>query len=85
MYLRHILQKGLTMFQKTAVRVTLIGLLLVAGTLVVLTAWSPRLGKAANHSGAAEVVKEDCESQLKEQGEFLIWETLNRTLNIAIH
>jgi len=73
------------MFRKTFVRVTLIGCLLMAGTLIMLAAWAPKLSKFANGCEAAGVVKGECESQLKEQGEFLIWETLNRTLNIALH
>lgn len=73
------------MFRKTFVRVTLVGCLLMAGTLIMLAAWAPKLSKVANTCEAAGVVKEECESQLKEQGEFLIWETLNRTLNIALH
>ncbi|MBO9635511.1 MAG: hypothetical protein J7578_20575 [Chitinophagaceae bacterium] len=73
------------MFRKTIVRVTLAGLLLVAGTLMVMAAWAPRIDKSASNCEASKVVKEQCESQIKEQGEFLIWETLNRALNIAIH
>jgi hypothetical protein len=85
MYLRPILQKRPTMFRKTFVRVTLVGMLLMAGTLIMLAAWAPKLRQPANDCDAAGVVKEGCESQVKEQGEFLIWETLNRTLNIALH
>jgi len=74
------------MFRKTVVRVTLIGMLLVAGTLIVLAAWAPKYSAGADECEAAKgVVKEQCEQQAKEQGEFLIWETLNRTLNISVH
>lgn len=74
------------MFRKSFVRVTLVGVLLMAGTLIMLAAWAPKLSKVANKGDAATgVVKEQCDQQLKEQGEFLIWETLNRTLNIALH
>ena len=74
------------MFRKTLVRVTLIGVLLVSGTLIMLAAWAPGSGNKANDCGEATgLVKEECEQRAKEQGEFLLWEALNRTLNIAIH
>lgn len=74
------------MFRKTLVRVTLIGVLLVTGTLIMLAAWAPKSGIKANDCGEATgLVKEECEQQAKEQGEFLLWEALNRTINIAIH
>jgi hypothetical protein len=60
------------MFRKTFVRVTLVGMLLMAGTLIMLAAWAPKLRQPANDCDAAGVVKEGCESQVKEQGEFLI-------------
>lgn len=85
MYLRPILQKRRSMFRKTFVRVTLAGFLLVAGTLMVMAAWAPRIDKSASTCEASGAVKEKCESQVKEQGEFLLWESLNRALNIAIH
>lgn len=74
------------MFRKTFVRVTLVGVLLVSGTLIMLAAWAPKSGIKANDCEAATgLVKEECEQQAREQGEFLLWEALNRTLNIAIH
>lgn len=70
------------MFKKTFVRVTLMGLLLVAGTLFVLAAWAPKTsGYAGDCKAVKEAVEDECGQQTKEQqGEFRIWETLNRTL-----